>query len=56
MATENLRDRADCPNIEINNEKCNCKAQDCPRHGFCCACIENHREKGNLPACVRHLV
>lgn len=53
---ENLKERAKCPNIEINSVDCTCKSKDCPRRGFCCACVENHRSKGGLPACLRDLV
>lgn len=51
-----VRERAECPNIEINEVDCTCKSEDCERHGFCCKCIENHRNRGNFPACVRHLL
>jgi len=42
-----------CPNLEANNEKCPCTADDCPRHGTCCECIRAHVASGNLPACCR---
>jgi len=49
------KDREPCPNIEINEKGCTCGSKDCPRRGFCCACVENHRASGNLPACLRNL-
>ncbi|KXS41685.1 MULTISPECIES: hypothetical protein [unclassified Candidatus Frackibacter] len=46
-----IKEREECPNIEVNDIDCNCEA-DCERHGVCCACIEAHRQLGNLPACL----
>ena len=40
-----------CPNKEINMQKCNCTYSGCPRYGICCECIAYHRAKGALPAC-----
>ena len=42
-----------CPNLDANNAKCPCTADDCPRHGTCCECIRNHVSSGSLPACAR---
>ena len=35
-----------------NENKCICPALLCPRHGKCCACVKNHREKDGLPFCI----
>ena len=40
MACENVKD-------------CACEKTDCPRHSKCCECIQSHRERGYLPACLR---
>jgi hypothetical protein len=34
-------------------EYCNCTNTECERRGICCACVVNHKAKGNLPACLR---
>jgi hypothetical protein len=34
------------------NEDCRCP-KDCPRHGLCDECKENHHFKGQLPFCER---
>lgn len=36
-----------------NEENCTCPMKKCPRHGICCECIMNHREKGSLVHCMR---
>lgn len=37
--------------IEI---KCGCpKAETCPRNGKCCECVAFHRDRGDLPFCLR---
>lgn len=33
---------------------CPCTA-NCERHGSCAACVDNHRQKGNLPFCLRDI-
>ncbi len=33
---------------------CPCTA-NCPRHGDCAACVDNHYAKGNLPFCLRDI-
>ncbi|MCX6761989.1 MAG: DUF6485 family protein [Candidatus Moranbacteria bacterium] len=35
---------------EENKKACPC-TYDCKLKGFCCECIKEHREKGELPAC-----
>jgi hypothetical protein len=35
---------------EKNKVSCNF-TYDCELKGFCCECIREHREKGELPAC-----
>ena len=47
--------RAACPNKDVNNKGCTCPSKDCPNHGICCACVEQHRNAGNLPMCLRNL-
>jgi len=47
--------REECPNIEMNDEACPCKATDCPRHGYCCQCIAKHRKAGAPVACMAGL-
>lgn len=36
-----------------NQYPCSCKHIGCARHGKCCACVNYHREKGQLPSCLR---
>ena len=31
---------------------CTCGNTACSRHGRCCECVANHREKGQLPGCL----
>mgnify|MGYP007027370742 FL=1 len=35
------------------NCNCTCKMVNCVRHGKCCECINHHREKGSLVACMK---
>jgi recombinational DNA repair protein RecR len=39
-----------CQNIKRNMQYCNCTGS-CDKKGTCCDCLENHRSKGQLPAC-----
>lgn len=39
-----------------NEAKCTCKMVQCVRHGKCCECINHHREKGSLVACMKTVV
>ncbi len=49
MIIENNNDRQ----TSITKEKdCPC-TRDCPRHGKCKECIEQHKTKKYLPACKR---
>ena len=34
-------------------QNCTCKTVNCVRHGKCCECINHHREKGSLVACMK---
>ena len=34
-------------------KECTCPKTECPNNKKCCACIANHRGKGNLPFCMR---
>lgn len=36
-----------------NEKNCTCPGTDCPRHGVCCECVVYHREKGNVPMCLK---
>jgi len=36
-----------------NVTECPCKNASCDNHRKCCACIMNHRNRGNLPVCLR---
>lgn len=36
-----------------NKRECPCHSKDCERYGKCCECVVFHREKGNLPVCLR---
>ncbi|MFC2025087.1 DUF6485 family protein [Chloroflexota bacterium] len=38
--------------IEVNQAKCNCTYDPCPRKGKCCDCIPYHLKCDELPACV----
>lgn len=44
----------DCVNLGENKSDCPCTATSCSNHGLCCKCVQNHREKGNYPACLRY--
>ncbi|MGB9596811.1 MAG: DUF6485 family protein [Candidatus Poribacteria bacterium] len=55
MPADRSEKRTNCPNIEINKEKCSCSSKNCERHGFCCECIEYHRSRGGIPSCLRDL-
>lgn len=39
--------------IENNKMICTCPEKDCENYGHCCACVTKHRNKGNLPHCLR---
>lgn len=36
----------------FNLKKCNCTYSGCPRKGLCCECIDFHKKRGELPACL----
>ncbi|MDR0499192.1 MAG: hypothetical protein LBH03_05605 [Holophagales bacterium] len=38
-----------CPNVK----ECPCPTKTCPNYGKCCTCVTKHREKGDLPICLR---
>jgi hypothetical protein len=42
-----------CQNKDKNKEKCTCGSANCARHGLCCDCVRFHRERGDLPMCLR---
>jgi len=33
------------------NSKCTCTYTSCSRHGKCCACVNYHNEKNEIPGC-----
>jgi hypothetical protein len=51
-----------CPFREKINEYCSCPKVDCERHGLCCECIVNHKNRINdpfekrFPHCLRDLL
>jgi hypothetical protein len=38
--------------LEANAKGCTCTYAACPHHGRCCACVANHRRKGEVPGCL----
>ena len=44
-------ERKPCPNFASNNSYCTCPKNECPRHGVCCLCVQNHINNGSLPQC-----
>jgi len=38
--------------INKNVENCTCTYKNCSRRGHCCACVEYHRTKNQLPGCL----
>ncbi|MBN2203092.1 MAG: hypothetical protein JW700_02830 [Candidatus Aenigmarchaeota archaeon] len=42
-----------CPNKKSNEEDCPCTYTTCERHGVCCECISFHKNRKELPACLR---
>ncbi len=38
-----------------NEANCSCKMVSCVRHGKCCECINHHRTKGSLVACMKEV-
>ena len=51
-----------CPVRDKINEYCSCPKVDCERHGLCCECIVNHKNRINdpfekrFPNCLRDLL
>lgn len=37
--------------IEENKTSCNC-SYPCDKKGMCCLCLNYHRNRGELPACL----
>jgi len=42
---------AECKNYQSNLARCNCTYEPCSRKGYCCECIQYHKQMGELPAC-----
>ena len=34
------------------NIDCLCPKKECPNNGYCCRCIQKHRETDSLPYCL----
>jgi len=45
--------KANCVNIERNEENCPCPSTDCERRAVCCDCISAHAGKDSLPSCLK---
>jgi hypothetical protein len=41
----------ECKNFQQNMARCNCTYEPCSRKGYCCECLEYHRQMNQLPAC-----
>jgi hypothetical protein len=39
--------------VKENKARCECPYESCPRHGVCCECVAYHRERGELPMCLK---
>jgi hypothetical protein len=50
-----MEKRGECPNRDLNAERCPCKVRDCPRLGMCCECIEFHRGQAEPTACYAEM-
>lgn len=44
-----MRDDKPCD----NKQPCTCYSTNCERHGKCCECVAYHKERGDLPVCLR---
>ena len=44
----------ECKQLE-NAAQCTCSSETCDRRGICCDCVSHHRNKGQLPGCLRDL-
>ena len=42
-----------CANYEINIQMCQCTNTECGNWGICCQCVQAHRERDSLTACLR---
>ena len=51
-----MRIMAECKNYERNTRECDCSSDTCDRRGYCCECLAYHRERGQVPACLKDLV
>jgi len=51
-----------CPVRAEINAYCSCPKTDCPRHGLCCECVLEHKNRvtepiiKRLPHCLRDMV
>jgi len=42
-----------CPVREQINQYCSCPKTECPRHGLCCECILDHKNREDVKMIVR---
>ncbi len=45
--------KRECLNKYENEQDCPCPDENCERHGICCECIKYHKNKKNMPVCLR---
>lgn len=41
-----------CEKLKDNRNFCNCSYEGCSRQGNCCACLQYHIPRRELPACA----
>jgi hypothetical protein len=41
------------PLLFLVQAECPCRQANCPRHGLCSGCFQNHATKGRVPYCFR---
>jgi len=46
----NIKNKMEC-HQKINETKCPCTYNPCPRKGICCECLRYHLANNELPAC-----
>lgn len=49
----------DCPHLQTNLANCTCHNKNSCKHklgGLCCDCIRYHKDKGQVPVCLRETV
>ncbi len=43
---------SECTELDNNLDYCSCTYDPCPRKGNCCACIQYHNNKNEIPGCL----